>query len=198
MRLSADLSRTTDEAAARSGTYRLLARLWLREVDHDLLQALCAPPLRDSFVAAGGTLPAHDDAETVEQLTHDYCRLFVGPTGHLPPYQSVWQTGQFQGTATSSIKQFIEIVDYDRLSGTMLDHLGIELDVMGHILRHLSSFESDSDTLNGVAELANAFFTAHLTWPAELIELAANRATTEFYRSLCTLTRNFLDSEAQV
>ena len=44
---------STAETTARSATYRLLARLWLREVEAQLLRELQSPPLRDSFLEAG-------------------------------------------------------------------------------------------------------------------------------------------------
>ena len=36
-------------ASERSNTYRLIARLWLYEVDQELLQRLLAPPLSLPF-----------------------------------------------------------------------------------------------------------------------------------------------------
>lgn len=190
---------STQEAAARSGTYRLLARLWLREVDGELLRELRSPRLCDSFVEAGGILPVDEDEDwTIEQLAIDYCRLFVGPTGHLPPYQSVWQEGQFQGTITASMESFVRAVHYDRNASTrgiMWDHLGVQLDVMGHILDQFVTRPPEPGRQGLLSELATAFFTRHLLWATELLEAVAERATTKFYRSTTKLTREFFDSE---
>jgi TorA maturation chaperone TorD len=188
------------EAVARSGTYQLLARLWLREVDRDLARELSSPPLSDFFVAAGGVLPLDDDDETFEQLAIEYCRLFIGPTGHLPPYQSVWQSGQFQGTTTASMETFIDVACYDIAalpSGIMLDHLGVQLDVMAHILGQFSTSKSEPAIHECLPELAQRFFATHLMWPTELLEAASRRAKTGFYCSMIMLTRGFLDSEMQ-
>lgn len=185
-------------AAARSGTYRLLARLWLREVDRDLLRELRSQPLSDAYVQAGGTLPASDDDHTNEELAIDYCRLFVGPSDHVPPYQSVWQSGQFQSASAASMKSFIDIVGYDTDQlphGMMLDHLGVQLDVMGHIFGQISTSQADAVHFGQVLELANLFLTRHLQWPAELIQAAMRQAATDFYRSSIMLTGNFLGSE---
>ena len=181
--------------------YRLLARLWLSEVDENLLQNLLASPLRNSFVAAGGILPATSGDQTVEQLSIDYCQLFIGPTDHLPPYQSVWQFGQFQGTTTVSMKRFIQIAGYDSEalpSGIILDHLGVQLDVMGHVLDEVVSEPSNSRAVTTISEIANSYFAIHLRWPAELLAVAERRATTEFYRSVIEMTREFLDCEWHV
>ena len=171
--------------------YRLLGRFWLREVDRELLRALRSPPLREAFTDAGGVLPAGDDDGTIEQLAIDYCRLFIGPTGHLPPYQSVWQGGQLQGTTAASMARFIDVVRYDtgRLPrGMMLDHLGVQLDVMGHILSQLTTGQIEKD----LSALAATFFRTHLTWTADFLNIAPQRATTDFYRSTLALTRVFL------
>ena len=191
---------SSDEAAALSGTYRLLARLWLREVDVAFLRELRSPPLCDSFAEVGGIVPAGDDDRTIEQLAIDHCRLFVGPTDHLPPYQSVWQSGQFQSTAAVSIKKFIEVVGYDTNalpSGMMLDHLGVQLDVMGHILGQFSAWQAVPNNHKLLTELVHTFSTAHLLWTTELLEAASRRATTDFYRSVIMLTRAFLTAEMQ-
>ena len=197
----ATCSIATQETAARSGTYRLLARLWLREVDGELLRKLRSPPLCDSFVEAGGILPVDEDEDwTIEQLAVDYCRLFVGPTGHLPPCQSVWREGQFQGTTTASMERFVQVVHYNHSASTrgiMWDHLGVQLDVMGHILDQFANGQLKPDHQSLLSELATAFFTRHLLWTTELLEAVAQKATTEFYRSTTRLTREFLDSESQ-
>jgi TorA maturation chaperone TorD len=195
-----------EDAASRSGTYRLLARLWLREVDLDLLQELRQAPLRDSFVAAGGVLPeyerdASDSKTTIENLAIAYCRLFVGPANHLPPFQSVWQAGQFQGTATASMREMIDVVGYDVVplpGGVMLDHLGVQLDVMGNLLEQLSSWPAEAGSCDQVWELADSFYAKHLLWPADLLATAARQAEDDFYRSFIMLTREFLKSEMQL
>ncbi len=191
---------TPEDAAARSGMYRLLARLWLREVDRDLLQELTTAPLCDAFTGAGGLMSAREDADTIEELAIEYCRLFIGPTDHLPPFQSVWQSGQFQDGTAASMKEFVEIVGYDTdavPSGIMLDHLGIELDVMGHILSLMSASPAEPQTEAVQNDLLTSYSLTHLQWPTELLEAAGRRVTSDFYRSVIGMTGAFLRSEAQ-
>ena len=190
---------STEEAVARSGLYRLLARIWLREPDRALVEVLCAVPLRDAFLAAGGVVPAADDSE-IAQLSLDYCRLFIGPSGHFPPYQSVFQHGRFQSATNASMKRFAELVGYDTSAlppGLMLDHLGVQLDVMGHIFEHCSAAKRKEEELASVFELAQSFYERHLTWPANLLRSAAAHAQTEFYRSAVTITAAYLDGESE-
>ena len=68
----------------------------------------------------------------------------------------------------------------------MLDHLGVQLDLMQIILTASAGMETPP------LEIANSFFTAHLTWPEPLFTAAEQRAQTGFYRSLVVVTRDFL------
>ena len=189
------------DEVVRSTTYQLLARLWLREVDADLLRRLRGSPLREAFTAAGGVLPLGDGVVVIDELAVDYCQLFLGPSNHLPPVQSVWQAGQFHGTPIDSMRQFMDVCGYDASglpSGTMLDHLGVQLDMMGHILRHVTEQSSTTDGRDDVADVANSFFATHLRWPADFLESAGRQAVTDFYRSVVSMTAAFLTSEVRV
>ena len=194
--------RRSQDQAGRSGLYRLLGRLWLREVDAPLLNQLSDGVLGEAFVAAGGVSPGLVTGETVETLAVDYCQLFLGPSGHFPPYQSVWEAGQFEGEAANSVREYAEVVRYDPagvLPGGMVDHLGVQLDLMGHLLA--GGVEGDDGVAaeaedNVIEEVSNAFYSSHLAWPETLLSATKERAKTEFYRSMLTLTGAFLDVEA--
>ena len=161
------------------------------EVDEQLLAFLLVPPLRNVFIAAGGTLPEDVAASTLEELAVDFCQLFLGPANHLPPFQSVWQRGQFQGESAASMQHYVSAAAYET-GGLMFDHLGVQLDVMGRLLESgLDSVQHSDD----VFDLAATYFAEHLTWVPPLFESAINRAATEFYRSMIHMTRDFLKSE---
>ena len=180
-----------NEFASLAGTYRLLARLWIREVDEQLLTFLLAPQLCDVFTAAGGTLPVNVAPSTLEELAVDYCQLFLGPANHLPPFQSVWQRGQFQSQSAESMRPYVSAAGYET-GGLMFDHLGVQLDVMGRLLDiGLASVQHSDD----VFDMTATYFAEHLTWVAPLFEAAINRAETDFYRSTIRMTRDFLSSE---
>ncbi len=94
----------------------------------------------------------------------------------------------------------IDVVGYDVVwlpGGVMLGHLGVQLDVMGHLLEKISSWPTDAGSYDQVWELANTFYAAHLLWPADLLTTAARQAKDGFYRSSIMLTREFLKSEMQ-
>ncbi len=185
----------TDEVTSRIGVYRLLSQLWIREIDEDLLEQLHAPELRDHLGTAGIELPTAT-RETVESLAIDYCQLFVGPSQHLPPFQSVWQGGQFHGRTTALMQKYIDVTGYvvdKSLSDIYLDHLGVQCDVMAHILAVRLSTQGDQQ--DAVREIENSFLPAHLSWPSPLFKAAAQKATTGFYQTFVAFTRDFLESE---
>lgn len=178
-----------EEAAALAGMYRLLGRLWVREIDEATLCELQREPLRTSFEAAGGFLPNEVNANTLEELAIDYCRLLIGPKDHVPPFQSVWQDGQLLGETTTSMSQFMDIVGYDAAAlpdGVMLDHFGVQLDVMGHIFQQ---FDLQPNAADAIREIADRFHAAHLAWILTPLNSARRKATSDFYRSIIELTR---------
>lgn len=185
-----------DDLAASGFVYSLLARLWLREVDAELVESLEATDFCAAFVAAGGVAPA---MEQLDDLASEYCRLFVGPKEHLPPYQSVWEKGELQSEVTSSASQFAELLGYrlpPKCPHTLSDHLGVQLDMMGKALqlnRVLSPQDHDL-----ASEVAAEFYSRHLTWPNRLLDAAAERATSEFYRRTITMTSEFLACEREI
>ena len=77
--------------------------------------------------------------------------------------------------------------------GVMVDHLGVQLDLMGHVLQGSAGGDAEMEAADAYTE---AFYSAHLTWPVPLFKAARERAKSDFYRSLVSLTGEFLQSEA--
>ncbi len=92
--------------AALPTALRLLASVFAREPDQPLLDQLIAR--RDELTDALGSDPLNDLAsdnadDTIEALAVEYCRLFIGPKGHLAPVESiVLGEGQLWGPSTES------------------------------------------------------------------------------------------------
>ena len=193
-------SATGEDVVALQRVYRLLSRLWLHGGDEELISELRAPSMFEAFAGAGGVLPAELNVRTQDELAAEYCRLFVGPSGHLPLYQSVWQAGRYQGPAVGSMERVIEIARYrcsEQTDGVMVDHLGVQLEVADHLLGLMSMSKDETDLLMATRELFSTFFGAHLLWPLGMLEIAAHRTTSRFYRAIIQMTRNFLLSESR-
>ena len=185
-----------DQMPAVTGVYRLLARIWMREVDDLLLRTLAEPALAKLFIDAGGTLPAENDVTILEPLEVDFCQLFVGPSQHIPTCQSVWESGRFQAAAQDSMNEFIAALGYrvaDLPTGIMHDHLSVQLDFMGHLTSLCAT--SEPTVLNDLVGIGRRFFRRHLSWQEPLFDAAERKAQTPFYRSAIRMTADFLQSE---
>lgn len=186
-----DNPNSAETRAARGGMYRLLGQLWREELTQTTHAQLLA--VAQEFESAGGQLPQHT-GETLDQLSVDFCQLFIGPRGHLPPYQSVWQTGAFCGDALISARKFADLVGLERNPGGILeDHLGVQLEVMSRILTLGDS--GDEEQQAAAVEIEREFFATHLTWPEPLLDAVAKQAATSFYQSLAAMTKSFLQME---
>ncbi len=184
---------SADERRATAGLYRLLARLWLREVDPTLVDLLNRDPILAAFFPIScDTSSPLIDAAMLEMLSVDFCRLFVGPRGHRIPSQSVWQHGMLESETTVSMRQWIDLVGYaSRVdSGNVPhDHLAVQLDVMAHILGQHDLWESHPEELES---LAATYHAAHLSWASPLLDEVESRAETSLYRQLAHVTRDAL------
>lgn len=172
-----------------SDLYALLSRLWLREVDQQLLMRMLDSPVSQTLSVTEFSC----DDDSIEALAVEYCQLFIGPKNHLPPFQSVWQTGQLQSEITDSVRSFAEAVGLPETPDQeMPDHLGRQLEVMSQITKHLGNFDSDE-----MKELATEYFRRHLTWPKKLLAAAGQRSESDFYNAMIGLTSEVLSSETE-
>lgn len=185
-----------NELLCRAAVYRLLARLWKQEVDAVTLEELQRGAVHESYIAAGGSLPEAVNQATLDALAVDFCQLFLGPTGHLPPYQSVWSDGQFHTSPVVSVRRYLQLLDAKQWDQErMLDHLSVELAVMASLLERLQQVDRKARHFDDLAQVVVAFFREHVAWAKTFCKAAHRRAQTEFYRSLFEVTADFLDSE---
>lgn len=184
------------DAASRSGVYHLLAQLWIKELDTDLLNALRLNRLGQAYHDAGGLLPsAPSSSETIDDLHLDYCRLFVGPQGHCPPVQSVWQEGRFEGTAAGSLGLIVDRLGIDTpfVAALPHDHIGNILALFGSLLAAVGTGSDAPDT--DLRDLSVGLFLEHVAWIPEFARSISGRCNTDFYRGLMSVTTTFLTQE---
>ncbi|MBQ10131.1 MAG: hypothetical protein CMJ45_01095 [Planctomyces sp.] len=176
-----------------AGFYRLLSRLWVAEIDPEWFEALANGSL--SEVAADLGLPVAGSAEEViEQLATEYCRLMIGPQDHVPPHQSVWTEGQFQGHTAVSMQRYLEVVG-EKVDSTMSDHIGVQLGVMSLMVDELASSLQDDTKRNSLKELVRSFFGEHVEWIQQFLVQAGKSTESEFYSRLIAVTGEFLAEE---
>ena len=178
----------------RGSVYAFLGRLFLRELDQDTLKLMNKDDLVTQLTQLGLKVPSHDETgETLECLAADYCSIFLGPRNHVPPLQSVWQSGLLSGPAVDSMRSYLEFVSIERDQDTMIDHFGFQLQVMATIL----ASPVLPDDVGHVATITHHFFQQHLLWARQLLPRAVALAETSFYQSLMEVTDSFLADETE-
>ena len=184
----------TQDVESVATVYSLLARLWMQEVDAPLLKGMAEEPLLSALSQLGLSLPN----ESLDQLATEYCALFIGPKNALLPMQSVWQKTQLDSQSASSVAKFAELIGYAMPAPALWDQLGVQLDLMSHLVLATQS-QKESDKEGNVAEeVATAFFERHLNWPSPLLLATSQRARLPLYRSLAEITQQFLKMESNV
>ncbi len=166
-----------DRARVVPAALRLFASVFHRETDARLLEEIKARGQELSAALGGDPLAEQDlinpDA-VVEALAVEYCRLFVGPRGHMPPVGSiVLGEGRFWGPSTEAVAEFYRSAGLELLRGPGIlpDHVSNELDC----LAVLEEQERPGE--------AAAFAREHvLYWLPSLARHIEGRATVAFYR----------------
>lgn len=159
-----------------SAALRLFGSIFQREVDVKLLDQIQAQ--RQELIAVLEHDPLEkiklDNADsTVEILAVEYCRLFIGPNGHLPPVESVVRgEGRYWGTHTVAVSDFYQSHGIGLKPGenTFPDHISMELDCLAMLE------ESDRH------DQAMIFAQEHiLKWIPALIKHIGENASLAFY-----------------
>ena len=180
------------ETECAAGVYALFARLWMREVDEAFRREMFREPLAPALERVGLFLPM----ESNEELAIEYCRLFIGPKNALLPMQSVWQKTQLESQLATSVEKFAELIGYVLPTSSFWDHLGVQLDLMSHLVRATASEKQAENGFEVAGEVADVFFRRHLSWAAPLLLATSQRAQVPLYRSLAQATQQFLRLEA--
>ena len=140
-----------DQLAAAA---RLFGRLLLRELDAASLNELRAPAIAQALAALDVTAP--DEAQLPE-LDARFFELFLHPDGALPPVQSLWRDGQYDGDAAVGVRALAKAAALEPAAGARgapPDHLGCILLLW-------------AETATTRTDVADAIAQHHLAW-AEL------------------------------
>ena len=187
-----------EEDQARANVYGLLARLWYRAPDQELLDALARNVGRDEQDATvlarawSALAKAAADADP-EALTHEYDSLFVG-TGRaeITLYCSHYLTGTGRERVVVALREKLREVGLGRTSGTNEpeDHFSALLETM----RHLILQGSDVPQI----EVQKQFFLRYIDGSyTALAEAVTNNGGAGLYKEIARFTRAFLDVESQ-
>ena len=198
---------------ARESLYRLLARLYILEVDLPLLtamQSMAFPPapslpeLEEGYGLLEGYL-SRSGGDNLEDLAVDYAGVFLaaGIAHGLAafPYESVYVTKEHlhgqtahQRIAAAYAKRGLTL--RPDLPKTPEDHAAMELEYMALLCRESMERPEAGERL---FQEQKEFFQAHLhPWMPLFCQDVVNYAQTDFYRGLGHITAGFLLGEAQL
>ena len=191
---------------ARADSFRLLAECYrlpsseladcITDLEHNIATvcpeaALHVQKMMDEF----------ESTDTLEALTVDYARLFVGPYELLaPPYGSVYLDGERQIMGESTLearnKYREEGLDTSTDFRDPPDHITAELEFMYFlILKETEAIgNSDIETTLRFIEKQRAFLREHLgAWVFDFAESIEEKGETAFYKDLARATKAFIE-----
>ncbi len=191
----------------RSRLYGLLANLFRREPDAELLHQLRSPGFRALFSGIG--IDLGDDFfndpldEVRDRLRVEYTFLFLGPGKHIAPHESVQRkrgSGILWGEETSIVKQFMAAAgfDLDEAASDIPDHVSVELEFLSHLsAKEAEAWQAD-DHQSAAAALGwqHRFVSDNLgKWVGRFCRTVEAAAETPFYAQFAKLLRSFIAGE---
>lgn len=194
---------------ARSGAYRLLARLWMEEIDEEFWQGLSAAALLgvpehlqlDSAYRTMERYVQGAPGNVLKLLAADYAVLCRGvdPNRGADPYESVHRSslGLMMQDEWEAVLHFYRSVGYSRTASSVEpeDHLGIELECMAHLCQRAAdaSLQGDAAAALDAVEQQDTLLNEHLLkWVLDFVQAVLGAADTEFYRAAATITQEYL------
>lgn len=199
-------------ARMRSNLYGLLATVFRQEVTPDLLQTIRGPQISEVLSDLGidlfGGLSTNPEEERLEALAVEYARLFLGPSRHISPHESVHhqredgQWGQLWADSTVEVKRFIETAGfrYDSEFTGMPDHISVELEFMEQVTQREEQAwsEDDKEAPLYCQKIEKKFMEEHLLkWIPGFCDKVAQEAELPFYRDMAVMTKHFMVFERE-
>lgn len=197
---------TATPVKAYTGLLRLAVRLLTREIDPPLYRQL-----RDADAQAGGDhrpltdpgLAERPEAEALEELAAEFCRLFIGPRPVCPPYASAHRgEAKLGGRAARDIATFMnrhqlrpEISHYDAVLDH--DHLAVHLALLAHLYGVTGGAAGSHLTPEQAWSAAHELLHTHtLPWADRYLRHLGQSATLAPYTTIAHLIRQVLSEAA--
>lgn len=205
-----------NEAATRSALYALLARSYLQEPDLELIRYFRRSETRQILAELDLTLKESflkkEEGDLVRELELEYCRLFLTPPSHIPPYESFFIGGlkdpeevfepALQGKAAKEVQAFYRehglILPED--TRHLPDHIGLELEALRLLcdLESKAEAEGKQDQVQRYRRITKKFLAEHPNrWIRSFCDAILRKAETPFYGVVAQLTRSFVKSELE-
>ncbi len=199
----------------RAATYGLLARLYRREADAELIDLLAKLPENDCVEpdAANHGIQLMREyamkhgAEAQTELAVDFARLFFVRTARTKsapyPFESVYasENGTLMGDARDQVLAIYRNEGLGKGSENLPeDHISLELEfeqLMG--MRTSEALRAQNETeAKRLLALQQAFLEQHLlSWAEPFTAALENMAETGFYQGLALFTKAHLEEDAR-
>lgn len=184
---------------SRADTYKLLARLWIKEIDAPLWEGLkntTFPNTQDlpNLNSAYQKLEAYIAAQnpnTLTELKADYAALCASadPKKGADPYESVHRNshGLLMQDQWETVLKFYRAAGLKRAPNSTEpeDHLGLELECMAR----LCQMPVDQRTIDMQTHLLKNHL---LQWVPSFAKRVGDISNTEFYKALAIITDEYL------
>jgi len=177
-------------AIERSSVYGLLARVYSREPSKEFLENLRTSDFFKVLIKNKSL------KKLTDELAVEYTRLFIGPGGHIYPYESAYCAKKID------IKNFVEFhgLKYNSDFTENSDHISIELEFMKKITDEEVKAWGKKDRRKAVEclKFKKRFIDEHLTkWVSKFSDRVIKEASLSFYREMAKLTKAYILSEAR-
>jgi len=199
----------------RETMYRLLGRLYLKEVDEDLLRRLktlkfpegCANELLEKgYRMLEREIAAREASEEdLDDLAADYSRIFLG-AGCVDevaayPFESVY-TSSAKLVCQDAYEAVYKLFKAEGLTKTdkdvFEDQLGLECSFMAHLTKKavLKAKEGDEQAASDILDREERFLREHLlNWVPRLCADIRACPGSDFYKAVSLVTEGFLKEE---
>ncbi len=191
--------------AAAAEDLRLLARLHDRELDRDLLVALCAMPFRDRLALEPcrpetlaalaqleeglAALPTDPDGEVLDLLAADFAALHLTYAFRVGCSESVWLTED----GLERQEPMFEVREWYRQYGLRVENWRLRPDDhLVHEIRFLA-FLLDHPAVAAVHDAASFADRHLLRWLGDFAAGARRRCHTRFYADLAGFTHAYVE-----
>ena len=204
-------------AEARANIYALLSEIYRKEITHEFLQKLRDKKLNAALKDLGivfSDLFENDEKQLIEDLAVEYCRLFIGPGPHIPPFESAHHgtfskdgglSGLLWGNETIKVKKFYEKLNLKVLEDAEInipDHIAVELEVMQHLCGKELECRNDGDPSSELKKylgLEREFISEHLIqWIPGFCDAVIKSSSIKFYKSIAELTKKFVIADKEL
>jgi TorA maturation chaperone TorD len=167
-----------DSGSERAALYRLFASLFMQEPPEDVLLTI-----KD--------LLHMEFNDTAEEIGLDFKHLFLSETGHLRPYESLYDYAQedeprLWGKATEEVQRLYQSEDLmiDTEMDLLPDHLSAELMFMSYLAER------------GLTDPQKEFLGDHLlVWVPAFCDEVMKHSHTAFYREAAAILKEYLSSD---